>query len=197
MRFFNRKRKNISKKDVVSSPKISIKNGKQFAKQLTANGKYENQEVKIAESSRYIERRRLRKQRIELEIVDGERATNVKCKIVDGYMLEFKFDGKKQRKIIGTRPRTAEYKVLIFYRRVLKWYIGRFAEVTHDPEAGALDLPQAKFAMELVNAVVKYRTFVELAKANKGKNTKELIIWVVALVVLGGLGMLTNAGYFK
>jgi len=198
--------KKSNKKDLVESRK-------QYLNELQNNIDLANKEIKDLleekdelakgkelgiESSQFsIKKGRIGKQRIEIEVIDGERTGFFPAKIIEGYWIEWKEGKETYKKIIGTKPRTFEYKTFIFWRRGLKYYIKRNAEVTHEPDASAFVLPQAKFAMRIVAAVIKAETFVEIAKATSGKNTKELIIFIAAIVIMGIAGIAGTGGYFK
>lgn len=150
------------------------------------------------ESTKYIEKQgRFKKQRIEIEVIDGERASSYTAKIIEGYWIQWKEGRQEHKKIIGTLPRVFEHKIFIFWRRGLKYYIKRNAEVTHEPDAAAFILPQAKFAMRLVKAVIEAETFVEIAKATKGQDRKIMTMWMVLVGFMGLLIMLGTGGYFK
>jgi len=188
-----------ARKDFLSNLDKDIKTAKQEVKTLqdekAALDEGKNSGI---ESSQYsVKKGRIGKQRIEIEVLDGERSSFYPAKIIDGYWIQWKDDNEVHKKIIGTRPRTFEYKTFIFWRRGLKYYIKRDAEITHEPDASAFVLPQAKFAMRIVAAVIKAETFVEIAKATRGKDRKELIIWLVAFVILGLGGIAGSGGYFK
>ena len=142
---------------------------------------------------------KIRAQRIEIEIRDGERSTITTAKVVDGLFIEFRYKGKKQKKIIATKPTIFEYPLIpvLWWRRGLKYYILAYEETTCLPFSTVPKLTQAKLAMGMVGAVAKYKMWYEVARSTQGSNRKELMLWLITIGLVAIVGILASGDYFK
>ncbi len=142
---------------------------------------------------------KIRAQRLEIEIRDGERSTYAKAKVVDGFYIEFRYKGKKQRKIIATNPVTFEYEFIpyLLWRRGLKYYTKAHEETTCLAFSNVPKIIQAKVVMKMVRAVAEAETWIEIAKATKGTDRKQLMMWLIAITIISVVGLLVAGDYFK
>lgn len=140
---------------------------------------------------------KIRKLRTEIVVQDHGRDKTYRCE-TDGYFLRWREGIKKQEIIIATRPREHETEMIpiIWYRRSLRYYVKKGEKTTHYPNIG-FKLPQAKYAMDLVDAVTEAKTFQEMAKATKGTDRKQLMMWLIAIIIIAIAGIAGTGGYFK
>jgi len=142
---------------------------------------------------------KIRAQRVEIEVKDGERVTTMKAKVVEGYFIEFRYRGQKQKKIIVTRGIPFEYVFIPFFswRRGLKFYILAHEEMTCNAFSTVPKLTQAVLAMKIFKAVKEAETWVEVARATKSTDRKVLTMWLVTIGIISIVGILAAGQYFK
>ncbi len=142
---------------------------------------------------------KIRSQRIELEIKDNERSVIVRAKVIDGYYIEFKYQGKKQKKIIASAPVTFEYEFIPFviWRRGLKYYMLAHEESTCTPFSTVPKLTQAKIALKVMRAISEAETWIEIAKATKGTDRKQVMMFLIVIGIISIIGILAAGDYFK
>lgn len=142
---------------------------------------------------------RIRPHKLEIEVSDGGMASTYNAKVVDSFYIQWKQGRTTFKKIISTPPKKYERALIpiIWWKRGLKYYIKKGAEATHDPDASAFDLAQAKFVMKLVEAIAKAETFQEIAKATRGHDRKQQLIFVAGMVIIAIAGIAGTGEYFK
>ena len=140
---------------------------------------------------------KIRKIRTEIVVHKAGRDISYRAE-TDGYFIRWREGRYKKDAIIATRPREFETEMIpwLWYRRGFRYYIKHGEKTTHYPNIG-VSLPQIKYAVELTDAVTKAETYKEMAKATKGTDRKQLMMWLIAIVIIAIAGIAGAGQYFK
>ncbi len=115
------------------------------------------------------------------------------------FILNFVIRGKNNAKLLLPSPVTFEYEFIpyLLWRRGLKYYILANQETTCLAFSNVPKIVQAKIVMKMVRAVAEAETWVEIAKATKGTDRKQLMMWLLAITIISVVGLLVAGDYFK
>lgn len=141
---------------------------------------------------------KIKKQKVIIEVDDGERQKEYNAKVIDGIYITWKQGRTKFKKIIASQPRRYERSAAfgLWYDRGIKYYILKHAETTKDPKQGSFNVRQIKHSMRLMKAIQDAEMHQEMAKATKGKNKIELY-FIIAIIIISVVGIMASGGYFK